>query len=554
MAKAYGERGVTFLGIHSGDGETNKQAKEMSPLKLLRDPKGRAAAALKAEVTPEAFILDANFVLLYRGRIDDRYAARLKPKTRISRHDLKTALDEVLAGKRVTEPATTAVGCPIERPNSPVASAPGTPAFYRHVLPILQQHCQTCHRPGDIGPFSLMNYRQARRWATDIKEYTRSRKMPPWKPVAGPAFHGERKLTKQEIATLAAWADGGTPQGDPKDAPPPRVFKDDWQLGKPDLVLTVDKDFQIGATGPDLYRFFVLPTNLKEDIYVSAVEVRPGNRRVVHHAVLFVDGNGRGRQRQQRAQKEEQGTSAQDRGPGYSLAMAFAFLPGFLPQGGLGGWAPGSIPQQLPKGTGYFLPKGADVVMQLHYHRTGRIEKDRTSVGLYFSKAKVNSRMQGMAVPGHFLFIPAGAKSYRIEGSIWVRQDCQVHAVVPHMHLLGRQIKVTMTPPGGAARTLVAIDDWDFNWQEIYLFKEPIRALSGTRFDVEGVYDNSADNPSNPHHPPRTVFVGLETSNEMCVGFLGVTSDGPGRIRYEIQPRIQGLKWAPSWGIPVPGL
>jgi hypothetical protein len=397
MAKSYGERGVPFLSIHANGNVTKKEAQELLPLKLFADPGSKAADALGAQVTPEAFVLDADFVLHYRGRIDDRHAARLKPKARVTRHDLRLALDEVLAGKKVTQPATVAIGCPIERTRATIANTKNAPTFYRDVLPILQQHCQTCHRPGEIGPFSFMTYSQARRWAADIKEFTRSRKMPPWKPVAGPAFHGERKLTEQEIATLAAWADGDAPAGDPKDAPPPRVFKDDWQLGKPDLVLIVDKEFQIGPTGTDLYRFFVLSANLKEDTYVSAVEVRPGNRRVVHHAVLFVDSKGRGRQRQERAQKEEQAKESHDRGPGYSLPMVVAALPGFMPQGGLGGWAPGMLPRHLPKGTGYFLPKGADIVLQLHYHRTGKIEKDRTSVGLYFAKSPVQSRMQGVA-------------------------------------------------------------------------------------------------------------------------------------------------------------
>ena len=188
--------------------------------------------------------------------------------------------------------------------------------FYRDVVPVLQNRCQTCHRPGEVGQFSLMTYRQAVNWADDIKEYTRSRQMPPWKPVEGPAFHNDRRLSEREIATLAAWVDGGTPKGDPAEAPAPRRFVPGWQFGKPDLVLTVDQDFQIGASGRDLFRCFVLPTNLPEDKHVTAVEVRPGNPRVVHHALLFLDTSGQGRQLEQAEQQRKKDPAAMDIGPG----------------------------------------------------------------------------------------------------------------------------------------------------------------------------------------------------------------------------------------------
>jgi peroxiredoxin len=554
LAAAYADRGVAFIGVSAGEDESAaavaRQARKVGlSFPVWPDRAGTAVAAFHATTTPEVFVLGPDLVLRYRGRIDDRYAGRVQQKGRINRHDLRQALDEVLAGKPVREPATRPIGCPLPRP-------PATPTtavtYYRDVLPILQARCQSCHRPGEVAPFTLLTYRQAVRWADDIKEYTQSRRMPPWKPVAGPPFVGDRRLTDKEIATLAAWADGGTPEGDPKDAPAPRKFLEGWQLGRPDLVLTVDGDFELGATGPDLYRCFVLPTGLAEDSHVAAVEVRPGNRRVVHHAVLFVDRRGRGRQLEERARQQKQ-DSAADRGPGYSLPLSVAFLPGFLPAGGLGGWAPGLVPRPLSDGAGYHLPRGSDIVLQLHYHRSGRVEKDRTTVGLYFAKGP-GRRLQGLAVPASFLSIPAGVQSYRVAGKMWVRQDCRLHAIMPHMHLLGRQIKVTMTPPGGPARTLVAITDWDFNWQEAYFFRDTIPVKAGTLFEVEGVFDNSAANPRNPFQPPQRVLVGLETTNEMCVAALAATSAGPGRIRYDIGVRLPGLGWLLDAGIPVFGL
>ena len=544
LAKAYAGRGIAFVGVCTNQDEDAAQAARHGrdfglPFPVFMDRRLAAARAFKAAVTPEAFVLDGKFVVRYRGRIDNGYAARLKKNRQTTRHDLQAALDELLAGKPVSEPATRAVGCPIERATE---AAGGKVTFYRDVLPVLQNRCQTCHRPGEVGPFSLMTYHQAVNWSDDIKEYTRSRQMPPWKPVEGPAFHNDRRLSEREIATLAAWVDGGTPKGDPTEAPAPRRFVPGWQFGKPDLVLTVDKDFQIGASGRDLFRCFVLPTNLPEDKYVTAVEVRPGNPRVVHHALLFLDTSGQGRQLQQAEQQRKGDPAAADVGPGYSVAMGV----GFAPRGGLGGWAPGQMPRHLPEGTAYHLPRGADVVVQLHYHRDGRVEKDRTRVGLYFAKAPVSRHFQSVVIPGRFFAIPVGTAPYRVTGSTWVRQDCDVHSVMPHMHMLGREIKVTMVPPSGPARTLVAIKDWDYNWQETYWFEHAIAVKAGTRFDIEARYDNSAKNPNNPNSPPRTVFFGEQTTNEMCFGFLGAASARPGRIRFDTAGLVGQRSGAPK--------
>jgi peroxiredoxin len=563
MAKTFAERGVAFLGICSQEDEDAAQiarhARDFQlPFPVVKDENYRASKTLKATTTPEAFLLDRRFVLCYRGQIDNAYAARLKKNARITRHDLREALEELLAGKAISEPSSQPIGCtirlPLGNPRTVDLSRSERATYYQDVAPILQNHCQQCHRPGEVAPFSLMTYKQAVNWAEDIKEYTQNRQMPPWKPVEGGPFHGERKMTDKEIATLAAWVDGGTPRGNPKDAPPPQQFRDVWQLGQPDLILTMPEEFQVGSAGIDFYRYFVLPTDLAEDKYISAVEVRPGNRRVVHHAILFADGSGKARRLEQQERQRKKDPGEEDRGPGFSMPMFLGFLPGFLPQGALGGWAPGLVPRHLPDGTGYFLPKGADVIVQLHYNRSGRVEKDSTAVGLYFAKKSANKRLQGIAVPAQFIAIPSGVDQYRVEGSITLRQDGYLHSIMPHMHLIGREIKVMMIPPEGPARTLVAINDWDFNWQEIYSFQETIPIKAGTRFLVEGVYNNSATNSKNPNQPPKPIFAGEATANEMCVGFLGVTSDKPGHIRYDIQVRIPGWRGLPSLGLPAFGL
>jgi peroxiredoxin len=528
MAKSYEPRGVAFVGIcptHDDAATVQRQAREWKVgFPVLRDATFAAADALGGQTTPEACVLDGGFILRYRGRVDDAHLDRRTRNPRVSRHDLQTALDEVLACKSVREPVTTAIGCPIVRPK--VGTATGKVTFHRDVVPILQKRCQSCHRPGEIGPFALMTYHQAVRWAADIKDYTQDRRMPPWKPVEGLAFRDERKMSAQEIATLSAWVDGGTPEGDATDAPPPVGFPDGWQLGKPDLVLTPEGEFTLGAAGPDVFRCFVVPTGLTEDRYVAAVEVRPGNPRIVHHTLHLVDTYGAGRRLLKREQERVKKEHEVDSGPGYSSRMG----PGFLPREDVGGWAPGLRPHFWPDGVGYYLPKGCDIVVQVHYHRNGKVEKDRTRVGLYFAKKPVSRPLQPLAIPGLFAMIPAGAENYAVRGRVWVAEDCTVYAVIPHMHLLGKKIKMTMTPPGGPTTTLLRIDDWDFNWQELYYLEKPLRVKANTRFTVEAAFDNSGHNPRNPNHPPKTVFLGEMTTNEMCFGFLGLTTDEPGWV------------------------
>jgi thiol-disulfide isomerase/thioredoxin len=557
LAKRYADKGAAFVGVCAADDEdaasVAKKAGEYGlGFPVYRDDRGAVVEALKAEATPEAFVLDHNFVLRYRGRIDDGYAARLKKSRTVSRHDLKDALDEVLAGKPVSTPVTKAVGCPIAVARAVKKDGPVT--YYRDVLPILRNNCQVCHRPGEVGPFSLLTYKQAVSWASDIKDYTQSRQMPPWKVVEGVAFHNERRLSDRDIATLAAWADGGTPAGDPRNAPAPKEFVEGWMLGKPDLVVRPSDDFVVGPGGRDLFRCFVMPTGLTEDKYVVAIEVKPGNSRVVHHTLNYIDAHGRGRELEAKAREREKGKTEADfdRGPGYSSEMSI----GFLPDGALSGWAPGQLARRLPAGYGWFLPKGSDVIMQAHYHRDGRVEKDRTQIGLYFAPKTEGIRpYKGGVIQGRFpklvpllpdplgTGVPAGDAHCRVTGRADVLEDCTLHSLMPHMHLVGKEIKVTLKTAAGEARVLLAIKDWDYNWQESYFLEQPLALKAGDALEVVAVYDNSGKNPNNPFDPPRNVLFGEQTTNEMCFVFLGATSDGPRRSPFS-PPR--GMRPRPS--------
>lgn len=540
FAKAHAEKGVAVIAVvpsvEPADAVRKAAADAKLAVPVYLDPKKEAAAAFKAEITPEAFVLDGTGVVRYRGRIDDAYSARLKKNPTVSSFDLTNALDDVLAGKPVRTPVTKAVGCPVEYAEATPAK-PGSVTYARHVAPILNTHCVVCHRPGEVGPFSLTNYAQAKRWATDIGIYTESRKMPPWMPTAGVPMKGERKLTAAEIATLAAWVEGGAPEGDPKDMPPAPSFGDDgWRFGKPDLILTPGDDFHVGGTGNDLFRVFVVPTGLTENKWVVGYDVKPGAPQIVHHTLHFFDttGQGRGMEAKQLAKDKaevEKGNLVPDRGPGYTSGMGVGFVanrgkrdnPAF---GDLGGWAPGQMPTRLPPGNGWLLPKGSDFLVQTHYHRNGRPGTDRTRIGLYFATEPITQPWQTITVNGMKPTekIKAGNADHAASGAVYLHTDAVLHNVLPHMHLLGKSVKMTLTPPGGRPFTLIDIPAWDYNWQETYWFKEPIPVKAGTKIEIAAVFDNSPANPHNPTRPPKDVSVGEQTTDEMLFGFLGATS------------------------------
>jgi len=452
----------------------------------------------------------------------------------------------VLAGRDVVVEHVEAVGCPI--PSRLKAAV--TPTFSRDVAPILRQNCQQCHRPGQVGPFPLETYEQARKRAGDIAGQVADRQMPPWKPTpgVGPGFKHSRALAEGEIATLVAWAEGGAPEGNPAETPPAPSFGAEWTLGDPDLILEAPEGFAIPADGPDIYRCFVIPTAIPEDRYIAAIEYRPGNRKVVHHILAYVDTAGQGRKRDEA-----------DPGPGYSCFSG----PGIEIHGDLGGWAPGNEPTFLPDGVGRILPSNADVVMQVHYHPGGKPEVDRTRVGIYFARKPVKQVLHWGAALNQRMKVPAGATNHEIEAG-WkdpqagwsVPVDVTALAVTPHMHLLGRDITMTVTFPDGRDLDLIRIGDWDFNWQNTYYFAKPIDLPRGSILKVRSHYDNSAGNPRNPNSPPREVGWGEATTDEMCIGFLAVVKKGqdltqPGQrddlgeiIRDQMEERIEKARAA----------
>lgn len=394
-----------------------------------------------------------------------------------------------------------------------VSAAQGAPAptFSRDIAPVIYQNCTACHRPGEVAPFTLTSYEDVAKRSKTIAQVIEKRVMPPWK--AEPGHHrylDERRLTDVQIALFQQWIAEGMKPGDPADLPAPPQFAEGWALGEPDLVLDPGADFTLGAEGRDVYRCFVVPSQLLEDRHITAVEVRPGNRRVVHHVLVHLDTTGKARE-----------LDAADPGPGYSTYGGV----GFRSLGQLAGWAPGNQPRRLPEGVGSLVPRGADVVLQVHYHKNGKVETDRTKVGLYFTRGPVDKRFRSFMLANPAIRIPAGDSNYTARAAIPIPQDVTLLRIMPHMHLLGRDMKLTAILPDGTAQTLVNVPAWDFNWQFTYAFEEPVKLPRGSRVELVAHYDNSEHNPVNPSRPPRPARWGEQTTDEMCLAFLHYTLD-----------------------------
>jgi mono/diheme cytochrome c family protein len=381
------------------------------------------------------------------------------------------------------------------------------------VAGILNKHCVECHRPGEVAPFSLVGYENAKRWASMISLIAGQRKMPPWKAVPGHGeFRDENRLTDEQIATLKAWSDAGAPRGNPAAEPKPPVFPKGWRLGEPDLIVSADKPFELGAEGDDVYRNFVVKTDFKETRWVRAIDVKPGNTKVVHHVIAFLDENGRAVELQEKNK---------DGQPGYG---SWGGGVGFMPNGSLGGWAPGVTAKATDDDAAFELKPGTSIVLQVHYHKSGKPETDQTRVGVYFSKKPPKKVLHLAWLANPLLRLRAGEKHNVVKLDMTVPEDVTIHGVMPHMHQLGRSMKASLELPDGTTKPLIFVDDWDFNWQLQYVYKNPVFVPKGSKVHIEAVYDNSADNPRNPNSPPKMVTWGEQTSDEMLLLVVAYTT------------------------------
>lgn len=375
-------------------------------------------------------------------------------------------------------------------------------------------HCTQCHRSGEAAPFPLTNHAEAKRKAKMIARVTGKRLMPPWHAEPGhERFRDERRLSEAEITMLEEWAEAGAPEGDPAKAPTLPHFPEGWQLGEPDLVVTMPVAFEVPAKGPDIYRSFVLQLGTTEDRWVSAIEIRPTARKVVHHVLFSYDDTGEARRQEGRDGK-----------PGFrNMSFRNAEATGSLVGGGgnsLGGWAVGATVKHLPDDLGLPLPKGADLVLQTHFHPDGKPEKEQTTVGLFFKKKKPSRTLVGVQVPPLFgalarLDIAPGDQDFVVRDAFTLPVDVEAISIGGHAHYLCTKMLATAKSAEGQSRTLLAIPRWDFGWQDRYYFAEPVALAKGTKLEAELHWDNSADNPNNPQDPPRRVRWGPQSTDEM---------------------------------------
>jgi hypothetical protein len=404
-----------------------------------------------------------------------------------------------------------------------------TVTFSEDVAPILYGNCVTCHRPGEAAPFALISYDEVKKHGKQIAKVTGARYMPPWHAAHGYGeFADERRLTDAQIATLADWVKAGMPEGDARKMPALPQFPEGWHLGTPDLVLRMPAAYELPASGPDIYRNFVIPTGLTENKWVRAVEFRPSARKAVHHVLFAYDASGSAAR-----------MDGKDGRPGFN-GMGTAGIGGAAgATGPLGGWAVGATPVFLPPGVALALPKGSDVILQMHFHLTGKPETEQATVGIYFADKAPERRVWSVQIPALFGFgagidIPAGERHYVIEDSLTLPVDVKALSVAAHAHYVATEMKATATLPDGTTQPLLWIPDWDFNWQDRYTYKAPVALPAGTRVDVRLTYDNSTDNPHNPNAPARRVQWGEQSFDEMGAVIMAVQC-----LRKDDEPVLQ---------------
>ena len=530
LSKAFEDKGAAFVGLYSNAHDSLEQigahAKEFGiTFPVVKDEANVIADTLLVERTCEVIVLDGLGFIRYRGAIDDQYGVGTR-KDAATHHYLKDAIEEVVTSGRIDVKGTPVAGCLIDKvavqaskrlagSTSRVRPAPpeiadylkekdeseeasvGDATYAANVAGILQNKCQSCHRPGEVGPFSLLTYDDAREHSAMIREVVDDRRMPPWHadPRFG-HFANDRSLSAKERATLLAWVDQGTPLGDATKIPAPREFTEGWTIGKPDLVFEVPEPFVVPAQGTVEYIRVRVPSHLKEDVWMQAGEARPEDRSVVHHIIVYLDDHKGGRG----------GLGRED--------------------GHLCGYAPGDMPSVYPEGSAKRIPAGSDFIFEVHYTPNGTVRTDRPKVGFILAKKPVEHVAHTMAVAFGKFEIPPGDPNYPVESDFTFPRDAHMLSFMPHMHLRGKSFRYEAIYPDGREETLLNVPAYDFGWQSYYTLAKPLAMPKGTRIHCEAAYDNSDGNPYNPDSS-KAVRWGDQTWQEMMIGYIDYIDDAP---------------------------
>jgi peroxiredoxin len=496
----YRSKQVQFLGVYANESEDLDQIAQHAsdrdlPFPVLKDCRQKLADQLGVTRVPTVAVLDGDFVLRYHGRIDDRYGVSAR-RPKATRDDLGEAIEETLNEKKLTVAETETDGCLLSRQRKTPAKTDVT--FSKHVAPILQKRCQTCHREDQPAPFTLLSYDDAVKHAAMIKEVTTQRRMPPWHadPRYG-KFANDRRMTTDEIDTLTAWIDSGMPRGDAKDLPKPVEFPKGWVHGKPDHIIEMPEAFEVPADGVLPYKNWIIDTDFIEDRWVTVAEARPGNPGVVHHVVVYIlDPNQRG-----------------PVGKDGSLKI-------------LVGWAPGDLGLVCPPDTALRVPKGARLRFEMHYTPNGKKVLDRSQVGITFAKKPPKFELLLNEFANMTFEVPPGDPHYKAHATMHIRADARLISFAPHMHWRGKDYRYEVTYPDGKRETLLSVPRWDFNWQNVYRFEEPFKLPKGSKIHAVAHWDNSPNNLLNPD-PSKSARFGLQTWEEMMVGFVAYVWERP---------------------------
>ena len=364
--------------------------------------------------------------------------------------------------------------------------------YTKDVAPIFRERCETCHRPGEVSPMSLLTYEETRPWLRKIRKEVNSLSMPPWHadPKYG-EFSNDQRLPERELSTILNWIDTGAEEGDPEDLPPAREWVEGWRIGQPDVVFTLPEAFLVPANGVVPYKYFTVPTNFKEDKWIVAAEARPDSAEVVHHILVFMQENGRSGRRR----------------------------VGNLLDKEVAGFAPGEGPAIFRPGAAKLIKAGSTLLFQMHYTTNGKAQSDQSKVGFIFAKQPVEEQVYSKTLINTRFRIPPHAENHRVEASRHFSSDTTLHSMMPHMHLRGKNWEFRLVEPGGAERVLLRIPEYDFDWQHNYALKEPILIKAGSHIRAIAHFDNSKNNPFNPD-PNIAVRWGDQTWDEMMIAFL----------------------------------
>lgn len=505
LASEFAAQNVRFIGVNSNSQDSQKEVAAFTKeygisFPILKDPGNKVADQFGARHMVEVFVLDQTLAIRYHGRVDDQFLPGVM-RSQATRQDLRIALEELLAGKPVSVATTETTGCSIGRVRTPLVTSEYT--FCKQVSRILNEHCVECHRPGEIGPFSLTDYNEITGWGDTILESIDSGRMPPWNanPNIG-HFQNARLMPEADKQVLRDWVKAGMPYGEAADLPPKQEYASGWLLGRePDLVLKMrDRPFHVPATGTIEYQYFVVDPHFEEDHWVSGAQVIPGSRPTVHHTIVFV--------------RTPDGTDV--RGVGY-----------------LTGYVPGQRSYMLPEGYARRVPAGSKFVFQMHYTPNGLAQDDLTQIGMTFvPESKVTNEVFTLIGIDQEFEIPPHAPNFPVHGNVgWFPKRAELLAITPHMHVRGKSFEATYRQ-GDRTETLLDVPRYDFNWQHVYEMSTPLKLESIDKLEFTTRFDNSKQNPSNPD-PSQTVSWGDQTWEEMAIAFFEVSVPHDGEVEHE---------------------